>query len=759
MIRLKKVTLIISPFVFVVAAALLYAVSTDSTVESVNSGWIHLSSVNGDLPVPRHWKQQTASLILDIDKDGIYDFLIGARRAAPSLVWFRRKTIGWDRYIIDAGRLPIEAGGAFHDIDGDGDQDIVMGEDASGSKVYWWENPYPLYEANTPWRRYIIKNSGGHKHHDQIFGDFDGDGKAELVFWNQKVNSLFLAEIPADPRTTQPWKYSVIYTSADQSEGLAKADIDDDGKVDLVGGGHWFKHIEGTNYDAKAIDAKMHFSRAAVGQLKRGGRVEVVFVVGDGSGRLKWYEWDGAAWQGHDLLGIDVVHGHSLQIADVNNDNNLDIFCAEMHSPGHEDKATLWAFYGDGEGHFIKEVISTGIGNHESRVADLDGDGDLDILTKPYQWKAPRVDILLNRRSALDRWQRHVVDADRPWRSIFVTAADIDGDEQNDIVTGGWWYKNPGVVGGAWKRFVIGNPLYNMAAVYDFDGDGDPDILGTQGKGSKPNGQFVWARNEGSGSFSILKNVAEGDGDFLQGVAVGRLHGKDLHVALSWHAAGKGIQLLTIPVDPSNDEWAISKISQGSQDEALSIGDIDRNGGLDILMGTKYLRNLDTGWKIQNISLHDKPDRNRVIDVNGDGLLDAVVGFEAINKLGDIRWYENSNPVNVPWRAHQIARIIGPMSLDAGDVDGDNDVDIVAGEHNMADASKARLYVFENADGEGGKWISHLVHEGDEHHDGTILADIDNDKDLDIISIGWSHNRVLLYENNATENHRRERDP
>jgi len=34
-----------------------------------------------------------------------------------------------------------------------------------------------------------------------------------------------------------------------------------------------------------------------------------------------------------------------------------------------------------------------------------------------------------------------------------------------------------------------------------------------------------------------------------------------------------------------------------------------------------------------------------------------------------------------------------------------------------------------------------------EHHDGAVLADIDDDGDLDILSIGWSHGRVLLYEN------------
>jgi hypothetical protein len=37
-----------------------------------------------------------------------------------------------------------------------------------------------------------------------------------------------------------------------------------------------------------------------------------------------------------------------------------------------------------------------GHGWHEARVADLDGDGDLDILNKPYNWQTPRVDVWLN---------------------------------------------------------------------------------------------------------------------------------------------------------------------------------------------------------------------------------------------------------------------------------------------------------------------------------------------------------------------------
>lgn len=41
-----------------------------------------------------------------------------------------------------------------------------------------------------------------------------------------------------------------------------------------------------------------------------------------------------------------------------------------------------------------------------SLVADLDGDGDLDILNKPYNWEVPRVDVWLNNGTGTRRANR-----------------------------------------------------------------------------------------------------------------------------------------------------------------------------------------------------------------------------------------------------------------------------------------------------------------------------------------------------------------
>lgn len=379
----------------VVSQSLLLA-ATASLAIAGDPTWQRKSSTTGDIPVPNPGNQQTCCVAADLDGDGIDDFVVGERTQTPSIVWYKYNGKKWDKRVIDNTRLKPEAGGVCFDVDGDGDQDLVLGQDASGSDVWWWENPCPRFERH--WKRRMIKKGGPRKHHDQTAGDFDGDGKIEFVSWNQRGKQLLLFEIPGDPHKPEVWSSTPIFSwkSGRELEGFPSipVDVDLDGQIDLVGGGRWLEHQGGTKFEAHVIDEEMRFTQCAAGQLVAGGRPEIVFSPGDMDGDAKWYEWDGRQWKSH-LLGF-VVHGHTCEIRDINGDGHPDIFIGEMGNPGAGDNAKTYVWYGDGKGGLRKTVASHGQGIHEGLLGDFDGDGDLDILMKPYNHNSPRIDVLLN---------------------------------------------------------------------------------------------------------------------------------------------------------------------------------------------------------------------------------------------------------------------------------------------------------------------------------------------------------------------------
>jgi hypothetical protein len=375
---------------------LFIAVAAASTCAAGELNWERRSSVTDEIPIPNSGDQQTCCVAADLDGDGVQDFVVGERTKSPSIVWYKLVGSDWKKHVIDDSRLKPEAGGVCFDVDSDGDQDVIFGQDGSGSDMWWWENPQPHFDQ--PWKRRLIKQGGPRKHHDQTVGDFDGDGQQEFVSWNQGGKQLLWYEIPDDPRSSGPWPATAIFSwkSGPELEGFPSLplDVNLDGKIDLVGGGRWFKHQGGTKFEPMLIDDDMRFTQCAVGQLIEGGRPEIVFSPGDMDGVAKWYAWDGHAWKKHEL-GF-VVHGHTCEIGDLDADGHDDILIGEMGSPGAGNQAKTYVWFGDGRGSLRKTVVSEGQGIHEGLLVDLDGDRDLDILMKPYHHKSPRIDILLN---------------------------------------------------------------------------------------------------------------------------------------------------------------------------------------------------------------------------------------------------------------------------------------------------------------------------------------------------------------------------
>ena len=98
---------------------------------------------------------------------------------------------------------------------------------------------------------------------------------------------------------------------------------------------------------------------------------------------IAWYESDGAATPGftEHIVTTGTLGAMSVDIADVDADGNLDLVTAS-----YADGKIAW-FQNDGAvlPTFTEQVISTSAaGARDVSTADLDGDGDLDILSASF---------------------------------------------------------------------------------------------------------------------------------------------------------------------------------------------------------------------------------------------------------------------------------------------------------------------------------------------------------------------------------------
>lgn len=683
----------------------------------------------------------------DLNGDGKTDLIVGGWREG-GLVWYEAPH--WTKHIIDAN-VKISTDIEVADVDQDGLPDVIA---ITSAGVVWYRNP--------DWKPHVIATDTVH---DIEVGDFDGNGTIDVIARNQNLSRNASGATLFIYLQNPPGQWTRQTLPIPDGEGLKAADLDRDGDLDIVINGVWYENrlreeVPDWREHRFGVDWTHDKTFIDVADMNGNGRLDVLLAPSEPKGsryRISWFESPPdprrTPWKEHVIEdNVETVY-HFIGVADFNGDGLPDVVSAAMLQGNPPNEVKVYLNTGRG---WNKQVIGTQ-GSHSMRILQVEGSRYPSLFGANHQQRKVELwrNVTAEGRLPLGKWRRHVIDAERPDKAIFIQAADLDRDGRKDIAAGAWWYRNPGRVDGQWIRRAIGEPLNNMAVIFDFDGDGHPDVLGTQGKAAEANPRFAWARNDGTGNFTIHTNIQEAVGDFLQGAAVNQfVPNGPVEVALSWHAGtGRGIQMLTVPKNPMSERWSWRRVVYFDQEEELTAGDLDRDGLLDLVLGTTWLRNERTKWSVFEIAAPTagRPDRHRLADMNGNGRLDVVVGFLAISRPGKLAWFEApADPLTGTWREHIISTdVVGPMSLDIGDLDGDGDIDIVVGEHNLRNPGAARLFVFENLDGRGTQWARHLVHEGDEHHDGAQLVDIDGDGDLDIISIGWGHSGVILYENLA----------
>lgn len=374
--------------------------------------WTKLSTEYGDLELPFKGTIQSDLIVADINKDNKDEFIVIEGTDAPSIAMYIHsggKT--WEKYIIEKRKIQAGECSAIADIDKDGDLDFAVGSGES-NQIWWWENPYPDYSPSKQWKRNYIKKSGSSFHKDMSFGDFDGDGELELAFWNQGENALFVAECPEKIEKSEEWSLKGIYTYSTDGQmfqksngselakvgvnfhaGMCTADINLDGKDDIVAGGMWFNY-DGTEYRCNEVDMSYVSARVAVAQIFDGDRPEIVMAPGEGDGPLVLYNYDKGVWL-QTILQKNIRNAHSLKIIDFDKDGDLDILSAEMRTNLVSDPR-IFLLLNSGSRIFERIDVSSSLDSHNTGVGDIDGDGDYDIIGKPYRWDTPRIDIWLN---------------------------------------------------------------------------------------------------------------------------------------------------------------------------------------------------------------------------------------------------------------------------------------------------------------------------------------------------------------------------
>ncbi len=370
----------------------------------------------------------------------------------------------------------------------------------------------------------------------------------------------------------------------------------------------------------------------------------------------------------------------------------------------------------------------------------------------------------------MDKWTYIHVDDDRGkwgdfddpnWLKYFgLWMTDITGDGYRDIVSGRYFYRNPGGdMTGKWQRIDFGLNVDGMVFT-DVDDDSFGDVIGT----ALPAVYWLEAKDR-QGSAWKAKKIGEipATGHVNgQGYALAQIRkGGKPEILLS---SGEGIYYFEIPKNPETEKWPYVHITADASEEGIGAGDIDGDGDIDIAAGgggkTKGEGMFVTWWENPgngqgNWKSHAVgktiffADRVAVADINGDQKADVIVSEERYpgpDPNANLFWYEQpADPKNGEWKRHTIVTEYSLNNLDVADMDRDGDTDVITCEHK---GPKEKLQIFEN-DGKG-FFTMHILDEGKESHLGARVADMDGDGDLDIISIAWDEFKDLhLWRNDA----------
>ncbi|MCP4473631.1 MAG: hypothetical protein GY821_03505 [Gammaproteobacteria bacterium] len=232
---------------------------------------------------------------------------------------------------------------------------------------------------------------------------------------------------------------------------------------------------------------------------------------------------------------------------------------------------------------FTPHTISTSAAIATSvYAADLDGDGDQDILSSSFN--EDEITWYENDGLANPTFTEHVISTSANG-ALQVFAIDVNGDTYQDIISISFydnklaWYENDGLADPTFTAHTISTQVNDPRGVYalDIDGDGDIDIVVT----SRRDDEISWFENDGSEGFT--KHVISDTAESAFAIYADDLDGDGDQDIISISQLGG---LLTLHENDGNQNFTQHVLDDnvpiGSPSSLYTI-DIDQDGRLDIL--------------------------------------------------------------------------------------------------------------------------------------------------------------------------------